>query len=348
MSLFLILLIVWWQFKYFFYGIESGVNLYDIQAIEFYKIFIYLLQFWIKLLVCEPTKSQVRKSKWVLFFRISTWADSWLWWAEDRRWPPWPCTHPGYLGYWGGLPLCHHSRIPLCQRGYGQHAGTIWAIFYSCVSLIGRCTFLIILRTSSQVHVFPGTDSSEDAEADGDLGTEGPTECDCDPGKPGFAGFAGPKVPSHLRGELLKLQSLAGFPELGRGARVYQRNTPPGRFTSRGEKLIRSPCFKPKESELCVALILFYMKSLVCVDIFLLSGFQRCAGYKWGARSSRQTSEGVRNLSENPINGIIKLPLSYTMIYVFIVCQGYKGIKGVRGRGGDTGPLVRVWGSNNK
>ena len=33
-------------------------------------------------------------------------------------------------------------------------------------------------------------DSGEDAA----LGQEGPTECDCEPGEPGFAGFAGPKV----------------------------------------------------------------------------------------------------------------------------------------------------------
>lgn len=213
MSLFLILLIVWWQFKYFFYGIDSGVNLYDIQAIEFYNKCIYLLQFWVKLPVFERTKSQDRKSQWVIFFRISTWANSWLWWAEDWRWPPWPRTHPGYLGYWRGLPLCHHSRIPLCQRGYGHHAGTTRAIFYSCVSLIGRCTFLIILRTLSQV--FPETDSSED------LGTEGPTECDCDPGEPGFAGFAGPKVLSHYWNS-----DLSQVSELGRGSRVYQRSAP--------------------------------------------------------------------------------------------------------------------------
>lgn len=29
-------------------------------------------------------------------------------------------------------------------------------------------------------------------------------------------------------------------------------------------------------------------------------------------------------------------------MFVFIVSQGYKGIKGVRGRGGDTGPVVRA------
>lgn len=29
---------------------------------------------------------------------------------------------------------------------------------------------------------------------DADLGEEGPTECDCEPGEPGFAGFPGPKV----------------------------------------------------------------------------------------------------------------------------------------------------------
>lgn len=29
---------------------------------------------------------------------------------------------------------------------------------------------------------------------DAELGQEGPTECDCEPGEPGFAGFAGPKV----------------------------------------------------------------------------------------------------------------------------------------------------------
>ncbi|TNN30179.1 hypothetical protein EYF80_059670 [Liparis tanakae] len=37
-----------------------------------------------------------------------------------------------------------------------------------------------------------GPDSSEGSGED--LGQEAPTECDCEPGQPGFAGFAGPKV----------------------------------------------------------------------------------------------------------------------------------------------------------
>lgn len=40
----------------------------------------------------------------------------------------------------------------------------------------------------------PDTDSSEESGGDAALGQEGPTECDCEPGEPGFAGFAGPKV----------------------------------------------------------------------------------------------------------------------------------------------------------
>lgn len=40
----------------------------------------------------------------------------------------------------------------------------------------------------------PPTDSSEESGDDAALGKEGPTECDCEPGEPGFAGFAGPKV----------------------------------------------------------------------------------------------------------------------------------------------------------
>lgn len=43
----------------------------------------------------------------------------------------------------------------------------------------------------------PDTDSSEESGgAHSALGEEGPTECDCKPGEPGFAGFAGPKVPT--------------------------------------------------------------------------------------------------------------------------------------------------------
>lgn len=40
----------------------------------------------------------------------------------------------------------------------------------------------------------PDTDSSAESGGDAALGEEGPTECDCEPGQPGFAGFAGPKV----------------------------------------------------------------------------------------------------------------------------------------------------------
>lgn len=41
----------------------------------------------------------------------------------------------------------------------------------------------------------PDTDSSEEESgSDAALGEEGPTECDCEHGEPGFAGFAGPKV----------------------------------------------------------------------------------------------------------------------------------------------------------
>lgn len=40
----------------------------------------------------------------------------------------------------------------------------------------------------------PDTDSLEESGGDAALGEEGPTECDCEPGGPGFAGFAGPKV----------------------------------------------------------------------------------------------------------------------------------------------------------
>lgn len=43
----------------------------------------------------------------------------------------------------------------------------------------------------------PDTDSSEESGGDAALGGEGPTECDCEPGEPGFAGFAGPKVSVH-------------------------------------------------------------------------------------------------------------------------------------------------------
>lgn len=48
---------------------------------------------------------------------------------------------------------------------------------------------------------FPDTDSSEESGADALLGQEeaGPTECDCEPGEPGFAGFMGPKVWCHQR-----------------------------------------------------------------------------------------------------------------------------------------------------
>lgn len=35
------------------------------------------------------------------------------------------------------------------------------------------------------------------------LGEEGPTECDCEPGEPGFAGFPGPKVPQESFGRIL-------------------------------------------------------------------------------------------------------------------------------------------------
>lgn len=45
---------------------------------------------------------------------------------------------------------------------------------------------------------FPDTDSSEESGGDAALGEEGPTECNCEPGEPGFAGFAGPKVTSHF------------------------------------------------------------------------------------------------------------------------------------------------------
>lgn len=39
---------------------------------------------------------------------------------------------------------------------------------------------------------------------DAELAHEGPTECDCEPGEPGFAGFAGPKV-DHLCALLFKI-----------------------------------------------------------------------------------------------------------------------------------------------
>ncbi len=44
----------------------------------------------------------------------------------------------------------------------------------------------------------PDTESSEDSGDDSALGEEAPTECNCEPGEPGFAGFAGPKVPTHF------------------------------------------------------------------------------------------------------------------------------------------------------
>ncbi|MED6292654.1 hypothetical protein CHARACLAT_002634 [Characodon lateralis] len=48
----------------------------------------------------------------------------------------------------------------------------------------------------------PDTDTSEE-ESGGDaaLGEEGPTECDCEVGEPGFAGFAGPKGSRGLQGQ---------------------------------------------------------------------------------------------------------------------------------------------------
>lgn len=45
---------------------------------------------------------------------------------------------------------------------------------------------------------YPDTDSSEESGGDAALGEEGPTECDCQPGEPGFAGFAGPKVLTYI------------------------------------------------------------------------------------------------------------------------------------------------------
>lgn len=38
----------------------------------------------------------------------------------------------------------------------------------------------------------------EGSDGDAALGEEGPTDCNCQPGEPGFAGFAGPKVRHRL------------------------------------------------------------------------------------------------------------------------------------------------------
>lgn len=46
--------------------------------------------------------------------------------------------------------------------------------------------------------LYPDMDLLEESGGDAALGREGPTECDCEPGEPGFAGFAGPKVPTRL------------------------------------------------------------------------------------------------------------------------------------------------------
>lgn len=76
----------------------------------------------------------------------------------------------------------------------------------------------------------------------------------------------------------------------------------------------------------------------ISVKLFFsfLSGIQRCAGPNRWARSSRKTGERVSRYHGDGINNN---PV------VFINCQGYKGIKGVQGRGGETGPVVRASGS---
>lgn len=61
------------------------------------------------------------------------------------------------------------------------------------------CVFMLVNIVVFQVPFeFPDTDSSEESGGDAGLGEEGPTECNCEPGQPGFAGFAGPKVPTHF------------------------------------------------------------------------------------------------------------------------------------------------------
>lgn len=46
-------------------------------------------------------------------------------------------------------------------------------------------------------HTYPSTQLTLDPdELDESGAEEAPTECDCQPGEPGFAGFAGPKVAS--------------------------------------------------------------------------------------------------------------------------------------------------------
>lgn len=57
----------------------------------------------------------------------------------------------------------------------------------------------------------PDTDSSEESGGDAALGEEGPTECDCEPGEPGFAGFAGPKVQIQSIVPLVKGNHLIAF-----------------------------------------------------------------------------------------------------------------------------------------
>lgn len=46
---------------------------------------------------------------------------------------------------------------------------------------------------------------------DAELGQEGPTECDCEAGEPGFGGFAGPKVDHCQAFELCKVCFLLKF-----------------------------------------------------------------------------------------------------------------------------------------
>lgn len=63
---------------------------------------------------------------------------------------------------------------------------------------------IIFVNVVFQVPYEPDTGSSEESGGDAELGQVGPTECDCEPGEPGFAGFTGPKVQPHCITSLAK------------------------------------------------------------------------------------------------------------------------------------------------
>lgn len=60
-----------------------------------------------------------------------------------------------------------------------------------------QCCDGVMFQVPFKFPAGPDTESSEESGGDAALGEEGPTECDCEPGEPGFAGFAGPKVSVH-------------------------------------------------------------------------------------------------------------------------------------------------------